>query len=232
MPCVTCPIDGCTWKSQELPEALAGCLVQALTMHDKAVHSVTPVAANIKLKLDPPKLGIGASPEEWSSFKRQWDMYKKGTGIATDQFSTALFHCCSGELRQDIMRDIPHNISSLKEEVLLTEIKKLAVKEESILVHRMRLCKMTQSPGMGIRTFLANLRGQATLCNFTVACSEAGCTHVFNYSKEMIKDNLIRGLADPEIMADLLGDYKTDRNLEEVVSFVTEHTYNTSNTHT
>ena len=77
MPCVTCPIDGCTWKLQELPEALAGCLVQQLTMHDKAVHSVTPVAANIKLKLDPPKLGIGASPEEWSPFKRQWDMYKK-----------------------------------------------------------------------------------------------------------------------------------------------------------
>ena len=38
----------------------------------------------------------------------------------------------------------------------------------------------------------------------------------------IIKDNLIRGISDPEILADLLGDPKTDRSLEEIVNFVAQ----------
>ena len=98
----------------------------------------------------------------------------------------------------------------------------MAVKDESILVHRMRLGKMVQTPGMGIRTFLANLRGQASLCKFTVQCSEPECTHTFDYSNEIIKDNLVRGISDPDILADLLGDAKTDRTLDEIVSFIAQ----------
>ena len=48
------------------------------------------------------------------------------------------------------------------------------------------------------------------------------CERERNYSKEVIKDNLIRGVADPKILADLLGDAKTDRSLEEVVSFIAQ----------
>ena len=32
----------------------------------------------------------------------------------------------------------------------------------------------------------------------------------------------MRGIADPEIMSDLLGDTKTDRTLEETVSFIAQ----------
>ena len=101
-------------------------------------------------------------------------------------------------------------------------IKRLAVKDESTLVHRMKLNRMTQSPGTGIRTFLASLRGQAALCQYKATCQELLCDHVFDYSDEIIKDNLIRGIADPEIMSDLLGDPKTDRTLEETVSFIAQ----------
>ena len=83
---------------------------------------------------------------------------------------------------------------------LLAAIKRLAVKDESIFVHRLNINKMTQSPGTGVRTFLANLRGQASLCQYKAACKEPGCTHVFDYSDEIIKDNIVRGIADPEII--------------------------------
>ena len=222
MPSVSCPFPDCNWKSDNLSDALGSVLTQQLIMHDKAVHQAAPKPEKPKLKIDPPRLGIGASPEEWAAFKRQWKMYKEGTGLADSQLSTALFYSCSEDLRQDLMRDIQSDISDLTETALLAEIKKLSVKEESVLVHRMRLSKMTQSPGMSIRTFLANLKGQASLCQFTAKCTEEGCTHIFNYSKEVIKDNLIRGIADPEILADLLGDAKTDRSLEEVVSFIAQ----------
>ena len=85
------------------------------------------------------------------------------------------------------MRDIRSNIANLPENDLLAEIKRLAVKEENILVHRMKLGKMTQTPGTGIRTFLANLRGQAALCQFTSKCNVEGCDHIFDFSNEIIK---------------------------------------------
>ena len=225
MPIIECPYEGCDWKSENVDAAFASVVGQQLEMHDRAKHSnpmPTPKPQSQKLNIDPPKINVGASPEEWQAFKRQWSMFKTGTVIATEQAATALFYCCSDELRLDIMRDIRTDVASMPEDDLLKEIKRLAVRDESILVHRMRLGKMTQTPGMGIRTFLANLRGQASLCNFTVKCTEKDCTHSFDYSNEIIKDNLVRGISDPEILADLLGDTKTDRTLEEIVSFIAQ----------
>ena len=90
-------------------------------------------------------------------------MFKNSTAIATTQAATALFYCCDEELHRDIMRDLRVDVALMGEDDLLAEIKRLAVKEESVLVHRMKLGKMAQSPGMSIRSFLANLRGQAAL---------------------------------------------------------------------
>ena len=39
-------------------------------------------------------------------------------------------------------------------------------------------------------------------------------------SNSVIQDQLIRGLADQEILSDLLGDEKTDRSLEQIVSYI------------
>ena len=69
-------------------------------------------------------------------------MYKTGTMISPSQAATALFYCCSEELRLDIMRDIRLDVALMPEDDLLAEIRHLVVKEESILVHRIKLGKM------------------------------------------------------------------------------------------
>ena len=222
MPRLQCPIEGCDWQSQDLDAAFAAGLTAALQIHDRTVHSTPAPAAPQKLKLDPPTISAGCDPDQWSAFTRQWDMYKIGMAITENVLPTALFYCCNTDLRTDIMRDLRQDVATMAEADLLAAIKRLAVKDESILVHRIKLNKMTQSPGTGVRTFLANLRGQASLCQYKSMCKEAGCTHVFDYSDEIIKDNLVRGIADPEIMSDLLGDPKTDRTLEETVSFIAQ----------
>ena len=76
-------------------------------------------------------------------------MYKKGMGIAEDLTSTALYHCCNEDLQADIMRDLQNDIASMTEGNLLAAIKHLAVNEESTLVHRINLSKMTQAPVSG-----------------------------------------------------------------------------------
>ena len=149
-------------------------------------------------------------------------MYKTGMAIPDAMCATALFHCCDQDLMDDIMRDLQGDVSSMSEVDLLAAIKRLAVKEESTLVHRIRLGKMTQAPGTPIRTFLASLRGQASLCQYNAKCKELNCTHTYNYSDEIIRDNLIRGISDPDILSDLLGDSKTDRTLDETVTFIAQ----------
>ena len=221
MPTVECPVDGCDWESQDLGVEFAAALTAALQIHDKAAHPAVHQAPP-KLKLESPSIAAGCDPDQWSAFTRQWNMYKAGMSIADNVIPTALFYCCDADLRTNLMRDIQGDVAQMAEADLLGAIKRLAVKDESTLVHRIKLNRMTQSPGLSIRTFLANLRGQAALCQYQATCKEPLCTHVFDYSDEIIKDNLIRGIADPEILSDLLGDPKTDRTLEETVSFIAQ----------
>ena len=55
---------------------------------------------------------------------------------------------------------------------LLKAVKKLTVKEESVLAHRIKLGKAVQAPGQGIRTFHAQLKGLASYkVNYTCPCS-------------------------------------------------------------
>ena len=48
MPQLSCPYEGCDWKSQDLDAAFAAALNTSLGMHDKAAHSQAPVS-NLKL---------------------------------------------------------------------------------------------------------------------------------------------------------------------------------------
>ena len=180
MPIIVCPVQDCEWKSQNLGEAFAAILHTSLQMHAQAAHT-TAAAAPTTLKLKPPTVGPGCNPDQWSAFTRQWEMYKTGMALRTEQRSTALFYCCEDELKTDLMRDLQNDVSTMCESDLLAAIKRLAVKDESVLVHRIKLSKMTQAPGTPIRTFLASLRGQAALCQYVADCKIDGCNHKYDY---------------------------------------------------
>ncbi|KAK3712401.1 hypothetical protein RRG08_002731 [Elysia crispata] len=51
-------------------------------------------------------------------------------------------------------------------------------------------------------------------------------SHTFDYSVEIIKVNLIRCIADPEILSDLLRDPKTDRTLGGKAAFIAQKEQN------
>ena len=94
-------------------------------------------------------------------------MYRTGRAISTDMCATALFKCCDEDLRNDLRRDLQTDVASMSEDDLLAAIQRQAVKQESTLVHRIKLGRMTQAPGTPIRTFLAALKEQAALCKYT-----------------------------------------------------------------
>ena len=70
-------------------------------------------------------------------------MYKAGMFISDYLTPTALFYCCSPDLHTDTMRDLQDDVSAMKEEDFMAAIRRLAVQDESTLVHRIRLSKMT-----------------------------------------------------------------------------------------
>merc|ERR1712055_629292 len=88
----------------------------------------------------------------------------------------------------------------------------------SKLVHRIRMGQTSQALGSSIRIFQATLKGQTKLCQYKFKCSAFQVEN--DYSEEMILDQLIRGIGDKEILADILGDTKTDITLVEVVEFI------------
>ena len=146
MPKINCPVVNCQWQSDDLDGAFAAVLVQQLQMHDKSAHANPTPSSNSpapqKLNIDPPKISVGANPEEWVSFSRQWTLYKNGALIPNSQATTALFYCCSNDLRLDLMRDIRGDVAAMPEDDLLANIRRLAVREESVLVQRIKLSKM------------------------------------------------------------------------------------------
>ena len=101
---------------------------------------------------------------------------------------------------------------------VLKAIKCLAVREENKMVARVSLHNMRQDHDEVIRLYAARLRGQATVYQFTMKCSH--CHQEVNYKEEILRDALVRGIADNDIQLDILGDSNQNRTLEEIINFV------------
>ena len=220
-----CSVPLCTYTTdtQCPPEQPFADKLALLQIHADSAHA-TPApaprpASQPRVKLDPPQLSAGSDQETWEHFLRNWSMYKTGMGITVTQSPVFLFDCLDSDLKDDILRANPgREITEMTEVELTDAIKSLAVKIESKLVHRIRMGQTSQAPGSSIRIFQATLKGQTKLCQYKFKCS--ACQVENDYSEEMILDQLIRGIGDKEILADLLGDTKTDRTLVEVVKFI------------
>ena len=82
-------------------------------------------------------------------------------------------------------------------EEVLEAIKKLAVREENAMVARVQLYNMRQDRDETMSSFSACLRGQADVGKFIVSCP--GCATEVNYTENVLRDVVTRGLADEEI---------------------------------
>ena len=129
-----------------------------------------------------------------------------------------LLECCDETLRKDLTRTTGGSLTEKTENEVLQAIRVLAVREENSMVARVSLHNMRQDRDETIRSFGARLRGQAGVCKFVIKCPH--CEGEVNYSKAILRDVLSRGLGDPEIQLDLLGDKNQDMTLEEVFQFI------------
>ena len=145
----------------------------------------------VKAKMDPPKLRLGVDQQTWDQFITRWEIYKTTMGIDDATSPSWLFHCLEQDLGDEVIKANPGIKPQDMTEVTLTAcIKKLAVKVESKRLHRIKMNKLRQDPGVSVNNYLAALRGQSRQCQYEVKCSS--CNAQTDYSDEIILDQLVK----------------------------------------
>ena len=219
-----CPHTDCTHRTNDVEREETA--IQLLQLHVAAVHTqvtapaVPPSASKAARvqKVNRPTVSLAGTSEEWSYFSTRWADYKEATGIQGKELIIQLLECCEEELRKDLTRSAGGSLSDKTEDEVLAAIKVLAVREENTMVARVGLYEMRQDIDEPIRKFGARIKGQANVCKYILKCP--GCNADVNYTENVLRDVLTRGIADSEIQLDLLGHTDQDMSLEDTFKFV------------
>ena len=219
MPAIPCShAQECDYVTDS--EATISEAITLLQMHEKAKHE-HQISTSNPLKADKvrrPTITGGGSSEDWQYFVTRWEEYASATKLADKDKVLQLLECCDEQLRRDLTRAAGGTLSTKPENEVMEAIHKLAVREENTMVARFTLHQMVQEVDEPIRNFGARIKGQANVCKYNTECSN--CDHSIDYTDEILRDVLVRGLADTEIQLSLLGDKNQDMELDEMYKFL------------
>ena len=216
---VECPIDDCDYTATHAEAAVVAAL---LGVH-ATVHVAVPRApgANAKMeKLKRPTVALAGTGEAWSYFITRWGEYKSGTTLVGHDVVAQLLECCDEELRKDLTRAAGKSLINSAEKDVLTAMKALAVRSENTMVARVALSNMRQGHEEPIRSFYARIKGQADTCKYEMECVNAACDQINDFTEEIIRNVIARGLADQEIQLDLLGENNQEMTLKYMIEYI------------
>ena len=195
------------------PPLEPGDAIRLLDLHDRGVHGGAEghdrqqggAAAAKPNKMATPKLEMGTGPDDFALWEEKWKVYKRTAGLTRDQeIRDQLTICCSEELHRDLYRSLGSSLNRMTEEELIKEMRKLAVPHHSNLVNIVSLSSFSQERDERVRSFVARIRGQASICELTAPCTKVGCDEKVSYAEHMILNTLVRGLYDQETKEEVL----------------------------
>lgn len=216
---VQCPIEGCDYIATHEETAV---VVAMLNIHATA-HTAPPreSGTNTKMeKLKRPSIALAGTAEAWSYFVTRWGEYKTGTKLTGHDVITQLLECCEEDLRKDLTRAAGRSLVDSNEVDVLAAMKKLAVRAENTMVARVALSNMRQGHEEPIRSFHARLKGQADTCKYETVCTKEGCDQINDFTEEIMRDVVARGIADQEIQLDLLGEKNQNMPLRDMIEYI------------
>ena len=191
--------------------------MQERTTHPTTIPTTAPTATGVQAeKVKRPTISASGTTEEWIYFEQRWTEYKQATHLTGRDIIFQLLECCEETLRRDLSRSFS-NLTACPEDVLLQNIKSLAVRQENFMVAWLRLQQMRQDRTEPVGAFSARIKGQASVCQYNATCE---CWAQVSYSDHMIRDTLIVGLADDDIRLDVLGQTNQDMSLDETTRFI------------
>ena len=215
---IPCSAPDCATTFQENLDATV--LLALIEIHSRTAHQTTaPTHSQPTVKAEKvkrPTLTSSGTSEEFIYFQQRWSMYKVATKLEGQDVIFQLLECCDEPLRKDLTRT-HGDVAGETEQTVLGFIKTFAVRPENKMVARVQLEQIRQDREEPVRAFCARLRGQAGVCQFTIKCE---CGKVVDYSEEMIRDRLIRGLDDEDIKLDVLGQANQEMSLPDTLQLV------------
>ena len=213
---IACPLEGCTYTANAADSTLAASL---LNLHARAHQHDNQSSHMAKVeKVKRPTVSSGGTDEEWKYFTTRWTEYVKATGVSGTDRVSQLLECCDETLRKDITRTAGGSLTDKTEQEVLTAMRALAVREENAMVARVALHNMRQDRDEPVRSFCARVKGQASVCRYSVCCPN--CSADVDYTPHVVRDVISRGISDGDIQLELLGHTDQDMTLEKVVAFI------------
>ena len=155
MPEIACPIEGCPYKTPDVEGVFAAALITThATTHMS--HAGDGTSAKVE-KVKRPTISSAGTSEEWAYFTSRWTYYVEATHITGKDKVIQLLECCDEQLRKDLSRNAGGSLTHLAVEDVPKAIKRLAVREENIMVARVTLHDMRQDHDEPVRAFGARL---------------------------------------------------------------------------
>ena len=202
---VRCPIAGCNYESEDqTSEIVVKLLDLHQVQHQQNVSTHNGQANNVP-KLNRPHIDHGVTREEWLTFTRRWEAYKRGSCIPESVAGIQLFQCTTEQLGNSLL-NADNKLLLKPENEVLNFIEQNAVVKVAIGVLRTELMQLSQQNDEAYRTFATRVRAKAETCDFKfeVHCSCEAAVNA-DYTEEIIKDVMLAGIGDIEIQREVLG---------------------------
>ena len=204
----------CTYTTEELDAQILAALLTTHSLTHSQNNSNKPSTDKFKR----PVISAAGTSEDWEYFVSRWEDYISYVKPADDREKVLqLLECCDEHLRKDLTR-ASGKLTEKTPTAVLQAIRSLAVREENVMVSRVTLHNMHQDHDEPIRNFGARIRGQAKICKYSTECPS--CKKDVSFMDEILRDVLIRGIADQEIQMEVLGDTNQDPTFEEALRII------------
>ena len=154
--------------------------------------------------------------QQFRKFRIDWDVFTNMTNMPSSQFNIHLYNCADEAVQNAIINTHP-NFFTTDPDKFLDMVEALVTQRSNHIVHRLAFVSMSQDEGEPIQNYLVRLRAIAVDCSFSCPTCEHDLSDIY------IKDQIIRGVANDALQADLLakaGNHKTfEQNVRHAEAF-------------
>ena len=172
-------------------------------------------------KLPRPTFQLDMTQSEWAFKYSQWQAYISQTPTQETIKVQQLRAACTDDLLRRVY-DTGDLANMNTEELLIKQVKKIAVRVVHKTLHLQNMWSMVQAPEETVRAFVSRLLGTAELCDLFITCSKIGCFQKTSYRDEVVQQALLKGMSDSDIRTRVLS--RTQNNelvgLTAVVDYI------------
>ena len=176
------------------------------------VATSTPVAKAAAVRAKLPELTHEMTQPQFRKFQQDWIVYKQITQITLADAAAHLYNACDDAVQTSLINTYS-NFLTMDEKTALDTIKSVVTSQINPGVHIKNFGELMQGEKETVQHFMVTLRSAASDCAFECPSCK------FNLSSENIKNQLIRGLSNTTLQAEILAKVDQLKTLEDIVKY-------------